>query len=240
MLGSPPGDAARTLRPVSVLIIPDSPSGSPDPRALAPLSDAELRAAALDGEIVSLGDAYLPIDAPALPGDRARSLAALRADPRLFAERRSAAWVHGWCAEPAAASVAVNVAARVPSGVRRRTGARELVIDDGELVFCGGVRVTSPLRTLLDLAREHDDDVSLDALTAIVAASSIPVATILASLTAARGAPYVTRARRRLLAVADAIDVVDRVDAAHRIQHSVEVGHVTHFEHELRDRQAVA
>lgn len=223
-----------------MLIIPDFPSCSPDPRALAPLSDAELRAAALDGEIVSLGDAYLPIDAPALPGDRARSLSALRADTRLFAERRSAAWVHGWCPEPATASVAVNVAARVPSGVRRRTGARELVIDDGELVLCGGVHVTSPLRTLLDLAREDEAAVSLEAFTAIVAASRIPVATVLASLAAARSAPYATRARRRLLAVADAVDVVDRIDAAHGVQHPVEVGHVSHLEHELRDRQAVA
>lgn len=223
---------------MTALILPPSPLPQADDRFS--LSAAELRAAVLDGELVALGDGYLSIDSVALPSDRAASLADLRADQRLFAERLTAAWIHGWCPEPRTHTAAASIAARVPSGVRRRLGARELIITDTELVTVGGVRVTSPVRTLVDLAREDDATLPRDELARIVDESGISVAEVCRFLASARKAPHAARARLRLSAVADAVHVVDRVDAPDRVQHAVEVRDIAHLEHELRDRQAVA
>ncbi|MEN9620615.1 MAG: hypothetical protein RL499_808, partial [Actinomycetota bacterium] len=52
---------------------------------------------------------------------------------------------------------------RIASPERRRMRAREVVIDAHERVTLSGVALTSPLRTLVDLAR-HDAGDDLDAL----------------------------------------------------------------------------
>jgi hypothetical protein len=217
------------------LILPSS--HFPDAYALSP---TELRAAELDGELVRLGDAYLPIDMPVGPRDRARSVTELRADSRLFAHRSTAAWIYGWCAEPARHTLAVSVLARVPSGTRMRTGARELVIDDDEVSNLGGAAVTTPTRTLLDLARDSDNQVPLTELARIIGASGQAVQRLLTQLEGSRRAPFASRARQRLSAVADSIDVVDRIDASHGVEDPIEVRDVAHLEDEFADGQAVA
>lgn len=204
------------------------------------LSPTELRAAELDGELTRVGDAFLPIDVPVGAADRARSLSAVRRESRLFVQRRSAAWVYGWCAEPATPSLAASIGSRVPSGTRMRTGARELVIDADDLQLVGGVLVTTPVRTLLDLARADDDECPLADLHRMIELSGLGADAVLEALSAARRAPYTARARQRLLAVADAVHVVHRVDPAYGVQHAVEVRDVAHLEDELRDGQAVA
>jgi len=225
----------RTLRRMSALIVP-----SRSAVAACALSPAELRAAELDGEVTRVGDAFVPIDTPVGAADRAASIAELSLDRRLFAQRRSAAWVHGWCAEPSTPSLAASIGSRVPSGTRIRTGARELIIDEHELQRIGGVRVTTPVRTLLDLARADERECPLRDLTRMIDQSGLTARDVLHALSRARRAPFAARARTRLLAVADAVDVVDSVDASHGVQNAVEVRDVAHLEDELRDRQAVA
>ncbi|MCU1523604.1 MAG: hypothetical protein JWO18_498 [Microbacteriaceae bacterium] len=117
------------------------------------LPQAELHAARLDGEVYAVDDCFSPVDEIDRRDLRARSLSALFA-PRLIAEQRTAAWVLGVLARPPAQhQFCADIAARVrPTGVARIT-VREVVIDESDLFECAGLTVTTPLRTVVDLAR---------------------------------------------------------------------------------------
>ncbi|GAA1911855.1 hypothetical protein GCM10009775_00530 [Microbacterium aoyamense] len=120
------------------------------------LSPAELSAACLDGHLVGLGDAYLPADAVETASLRAESLRGLLGDT-LAATHLSAAWIHGALGEPPARhTVQRAVTRRVHPPLAPRLVYRDLAIDEADLVRLGGVRVTSPVRTLADLARVAD------------------------------------------------------------------------------------
>ncbi|WP_214467034.1 hypothetical protein [Microbacterium flavescens] len=121
------------------------------------LSLAELMAARLDGDVVELGDAYIPADAIETRALRAGSLTALLGDT-LAATHLTAAWVHGALAEPPATHTVQRAVPRrlhhVPS---RSLVYRDLAVDPADLDTIGGVLVTSPVRTLEDLCRVGDD-----------------------------------------------------------------------------------
>ena len=121
---------------------------------------AELLAAALDGEVFRVGGAFAPIDEIVGPAHRAHAIL----DPapaRYIAEQRSAAWVWGAIeAPPAIHEFCVDIGARVTASPARRQHVREVVIEPQEITTFGGVSVTTPLRTAVDLARfsEHFGD----------------------------------------------------------------------------------
>lgn len=163
------------------------------------VSASELRAAALDGEVVVLGEGFLPIDAPFTALARAASLAPLMLDTRVILADRSAAWVWGWGPMPAVVMTCVAITARIPSPDRRRLRAREVVIDDDETRMLGPVPVTTPLRTLLDLARHDRDDDVIALLAEGITAQRISRAQIDATLTRRASLSYVRPARARLL-----------------------------------------
>lgn len=113
----------------------------------------ELDAARLDGELYRLADSWCPVDVLELPAVRARAVLADRSS-RLIAELGTAAWV--WGAKPVAPVVqefCVDIAARARLGPGSLATVREIVLDDDDLCDLDGVRVTSPLRTAVDLAR---------------------------------------------------------------------------------------
>ncbi len=114
---------------------------------------AELHAARLDGEVYPVDECFSPIDEIDRLALRARALAALFA-PRLIAEQRTAAWVLGVVARPPAQhQFCADITARArPVGTGRIT-VREVVIDESDLFVCAGLTVTTPLRTIVDLAR---------------------------------------------------------------------------------------
>ncbi|TAL44301.1 MAG: hypothetical protein EPN91_04690 [Salinibacterium sp.] len=118
---------------------------------------AELHAARLDGELFRVDDCFSPIDEIAQPAHRARALATGLRD-RLIAEQRSAAWIWGALETPPAVhQFCVVVGARVtPPGISWMT-VREVVLDPSETVTLGGLQVTTPLRTAVDLARFTPD-----------------------------------------------------------------------------------
>jgi hypothetical protein len=120
------------------------------------LSLAELSAACLDGDLVELGDAFIPADAVETRGLRAGSLTALLGDT-LAASHLSAAWVHGaLAAPPSRHTVQRAVTRRVHNLPLRHVVYRDLRVDQADLVRLGGVWVTSAVRTLVDLARVGD------------------------------------------------------------------------------------
>jgi hypothetical protein len=121
------------------------------------LSLAELTAARLDGDVVELGEAYIPADAVETRALRAGSLAALLGDS-LAATHLTAAWIHGALPDPPARhTVQRAVAKRLHRAPSRALVYRDLAVDHDDLELIGGVRVTTRLRTVVDLARIGDD-----------------------------------------------------------------------------------
>lgn len=120
---------------------------------------AELAALRLDGELVQIDDSYTPIDQPHDVRLRALSLAA-HCDERLIVEQRSAAWVWGALDRPPLRhQLCASLGARSRSVHPLRLLVREVVITDADWTAIEGVRVTTPLRTAVDLLRfseRHD------------------------------------------------------------------------------------
>jgi hypothetical protein len=173
-----------------------SPVFVPDAR----LSATELRCAALDGELVPLGEGYVCVDAPNTSFARASSLAPIVIDTRVIISDRSAAWVWGWGPMPVAVSTCVSIAARIPSPNRRRLRAREVVIGDDERVMLGGVAVTSPVRTLVDLARHDTGDDLQQLLACGLRESRIDLDILFSALSGRINLSFVRTARQRILA----------------------------------------
>ncbi|MFT4123351.1 MAG: type IV toxin-antitoxin system AbiEi family antitoxin [Microbacteriaceae bacterium] len=128
------------------------PAPGPAPGPAPELPIAELRAAALDGELYELDGAWLPLDEFDRPALRA-AVIARRFSARLIAERRSAAWVLGALdAPPPRHELCADAEARTRIW---STGAlvREVVLDPEDVVRIGALTVTTPVRTVVDLAR---------------------------------------------------------------------------------------
>lgn len=121
------------------------------------LSPAELSAARLDGHLVEVGEGYMPADAVETAAMRAASLRPLLQPGGrsvLAAVLLSAAWVHGAIPEPPARHC---IQRAVDRRIRARAGPRavfrDVPVPDDDLLVLGGVLVTTPARTLGDLAR---------------------------------------------------------------------------------------
>ena len=153
----------------------------------------------LDGELVRLGSGFIGIDEPEGPYDRAHSLTSVLGDERAIVCDQSAAWVWGWIPAPSAVSTCVSIDARVASPVRRRLRAREAVLDRDEIAELDGVRVTTPVRTAIDLARHVDgDDRASDVIEAAVRSGMVTRSELRAALRRRPGIAYLRRAQRRI------------------------------------------
>jgi hypothetical protein len=120
------------------------------------LSIAELSAARIDGHLVEIGDAYIPADAVETPALRAASVAGV-VPAGCAATLVTAAWIHGAVPDPPHRMTVQ----RARSHGRRldrtaRIDYRDSLIRADDLVLLGGVHVTTPTRTLADLARWRD------------------------------------------------------------------------------------
>ncbi|CAN5480008.1 hypothetical protein BH10ACT4_BH10ACT4_11140 [soil metagenome] len=125
------------------------------------LPEAELHAAKLDGEVYSVDRCFSPIDEIEGRLSRARSLV-LSVPGRLIAEQRTAAWIHGALHDPPLRhQFCTDITARMRPSALVAITVREVVIEDHDLLELGGLRLTTPLRTVVDLARnvvDFDDD----------------------------------------------------------------------------------
>jgi len=115
------------------------------------LSQPELSAARLDGHVVEVGEGYIPADLVESPQARAAGLAPLMG-PGLAASGPSAAWVHGAGDRPPLRHHAHRA---VPRRVRAPQSARlafhDTALADHEMLHIGGIAVSTPLRTMIDL-----------------------------------------------------------------------------------------
>jgi hypothetical protein len=216
------------------------------------LPAAELCAMRLDGEVYQVDDSVAALDELNNPALRARILAA-QVPSRLIAEQRSAAWVWGARHEPPAQhQLCANTDARVRPPHARRLSVREVVISPDEISVIGTLELTSPLRTAIDLARFADDwdDRDSFAVTELMRIGRFDINDCVATMNVRKNLPNKRQAISRLegalvwqssgLSGADAINVVDRVDTADRVQNPVEMGRVTHLEHKPAERKAIA
>ncbi len=126
------------------------------------LSTAELSAARLDGDLVEIGEGYMPADAVESTAMRAASLRSI-CGGRLVACSWSAAWVYGALRDPPSRHAVMRRAAhRVGNLIDRRATFHDVGVEDDDVTDVAGVLITSPLRTLIDVARrirepEHHD-----------------------------------------------------------------------------------
>ncbi|MDQ1084251.1 MULTISPECIES: hypothetical protein [Microbacterium] len=121
------------------------------------LSLAELSAACLDGLLVPLGEGFIPADAVETPWMRARSLLPLLGE-RWAAVRRTAAWIHGAVdEEPFPHHVQRAGSTRVRARSDARVVFHDVRLEPADIRSLAGVHLSSPERTLADLARSGDE-----------------------------------------------------------------------------------
>jgi len=154
----------------------------------------------LEGQLVGVDDAFAPIDQPPTPTQRAASLA-VYCEQRLIAERHTAAWIWGATrAAPRRHELCVSIGARARSPDPGRLHVREVVIAPHEIARLGEVRVTTPMRTAIDLARFPEAfDAAL--FTALLNVAHLTVAECVAELRNRRNLPQKKLALTRLLAL---------------------------------------
>ncbi len=165
----------------------------------ADLPEPELHAAKLDGELYRLDASFCPIDEIETPAHRALALSIL-VPAGLIAEQRTAAWIYGVTECPDRHQFCASVKARVRPGSPSRVTVREVVIDGDELWQIAGLPVTSPLRTVLDLARFSPvfDIPELAILTGLMRVGGFGVADCIDAVTARRNLPAKRLALTRL------------------------------------------
>lgn len=205
---------------------------------------AELCAARIDGDVSAIGSAYCALDT--VIDTQLRLRVALRGAPAgTIVAGQTAAWVYG--AQPCLPNrrtlcFAHHETPRIASS--RDFLVRDVVITAEEVVLTPAGSITSPLRTASDLVRHNEAEDSPDVIARLVALATTDVESWAAELSARPPFPYQRRIVAAVLAaplaVADAVDVIDGVDAAHGVQDAVEVARVTHLENKPADRQAVA
>ena len=119
------------------------------------LSLAELTAARLDGDVVGLGEAFAPADLVETAALRAASLTSLIAGMRDAAfAGMSAAWIHGaGDAAPETHELQSASGRRLRAPATRRIIVHDPILDPADMRRLGGIAVTTPERTLIDLLR---------------------------------------------------------------------------------------
>lgn len=129
------------------------------------LSVAELAAARLDGEVFAFEDGYCSVDEPDTVRLRSAVLEQLPELTDSVIAEMSAAWLHG------AALVAPRVHTGFVSMDRRsartsRLRLRQVSLRPDDRESCGALQVTTPTRTVADLARRTGADAD-EAMTTI-------------------------------------------------------------------------
>lgn len=165
----PPGSAARR----NLASAPDPPPQAElySPGAL--FSWPELQAMASDGVLTQLSQrGYLPPGTRPTPQLRARAAGVLirpAIRQRVVAGRMTAAWIYGCAPEPDRLALLVDANRRI-SSLRSARGCsfHEVRLGPFDVVSLGGLMVTSPLRTAVDIALHVGPERAVPALRALV------------------------------------------------------------------------
>ena len=166
----------------------------------AQLPLAERMAARLDGELFAFGDGHCAIDEVETPALRLGAVLGAR-PPRLIAELGTAAWVWGALdVAPTHLEFCVDLRARARPPATRLATVREVVLLVGDTVSFDGHRVTTPVRTAVDLARIRDpfDAVQREVVRRLARIGGFDLEACRASMDRSRNLPAKRRALKRL------------------------------------------
>lgn len=207
---------------------------------------SELQAMASDGILQQVYQrGYSPPGLATTPQLRARSAAlgvpaAVR--QRVVAGRLTAAWIHGCSPEPDRLALLVDAKRRI-SSLRSTRGCtlHEVRLGPCDVVSIGGLMVSSPLRTALDIALHVDAGRAVPALRGLLARPEQDVRLRLLTLAieATPRLPYKKAALAKLALLAapltssGPVDIEDAVNPAHSVEHVVKVLGVAHLKREL-------
>jgi hypothetical protein len=163
------------------------------------LPAAELCSAKLDGELVAVGEGWSPVDLPVGEAVRAQA-AAFLVPPRVIAERMTAAWIFGLVPEPTRHHFCVDARSRAHVPPSSRIQLREVSCSTDDTVVLGGLRVTTPLRTVVDLARHGavDELALVQVIAALLAYGRLDPQSVIQRLSGSPKAPHTGLARRRV------------------------------------------
>lgn len=180
--GPPPSSPLVPGLPLSGLPPPGQAPYGPIPSGVTPgelyspgsmFTWPELQAMASDGVLVQLYQrGYLPPGTRATPQLRARAAAVLirpAIRQRVVAGRMTAAWIFGCAAEPDRLALLVDANRRI-SSLRSTRGCtfHEVRLGPFDVVSLGGLMVSSPLRTAVDVAVHVEAERAVPALRALL------------------------------------------------------------------------
>ncbi|BDI22805.1 hypothetical protein [Herbiconiux sp. L3-i23] len=160
---------------------------------------AELCALRLDGGAIARGDGYLAVDAIEDPALRAATLASSIPAPRV-ADRATAAWIWGArVAIPRPIEVCVGRGLSNKVDALRGMQLREATLASHDTVELGGIAVTTPRRTALDLLRGPAySPATEETVRALLRMDGSSIADLLPDLTETRFQRERIRARERM------------------------------------------
>ena len=173
-----------------------------------PFSWAELQAMAADGVLTRLSQrGYLPPGEASTPQLRARAVACTIPQPirqRVVAGRMTAAWIFGCAGEPDRIALLVDASRRI-SSLRATRGCNfhEVKLGPFDVVSLGGLMVSSPLRTAVDIALHVEPERALPVLGAFLAAPELDIALrlLVRAVEATPRVPYKKQALAKLAAL---------------------------------------
>ncbi|WP_243177352.1 type IV toxin-antitoxin system AbiEi family antitoxin [Arthrobacter humicola] len=207
---APPVPGRHALVPGPPVPGTPSPGAGPEhcelysPGAL--FSWPELQAMAADGVLTQLYQrGYLPPGSHASPQLRARAASLVLAPAirqRVVAGRMTAAWIYGCATEPDRLALLVDANRRI-SSLRSVRGCtfHEVRLGPFDVVSMGGLMVSSPLRTAVDVAMHVDVERAVPALRALLARPGLGVRLRLLRL-AVEASPRVPHKRAALAKLA--------------------------------------
>ncbi len=169
---------------------------------------AELQSMAGDGVLTPLYEkSFTPPGLAVTPRLRARAAASVVPDHirrKVIAGRMTAAWIYGCADAPEKLSLLVDAKHRI-SSVRSASGCilHEVRLGQLDVVSIGGLLVTSPLRTAVDVAMHVEADRALPALRTLLSREELGVRLRLVTLAveASPRVPHEKAALRKLAAL---------------------------------------
>jgi hypothetical protein len=190
----------------------------------------------LDGEAFFAAETIVFSDTPSTPGRRARAV--VPDDVDLYGVcGLSALWVQGVISEPRRHSITLLTPKRPSHAVLNTRIVRELDLTNATLVDYEGRKCLSVLDAAEEVARNPfiPTSVATQAIAFAIAQRSGLHDDLRCRVNRLPAAPYTELARTRL-AVANAIDIVDGVNATNRIEHSLQVDDIAHLKDESAER----
>jgi hypothetical protein len=226
---------------------PPAPPRFPDLYAPGvPFAGPELQSLAADGLLARFHQhGYTLPGIPASPQLRARAAAgavppAIR--QRVVAGRLTAAWIYGCAGEPDRLALLVDAKRRV-SSLRNTRGCtlHEVKLGPFDVISLGGLMVSSPLRTALDIALHVEAERAVPALAGLLARPQhdVRLRLLVRAIEATPRVPHKRAALEKLALLApalvpgSAVDVEHPVDPPDGTEHVAEVLRVPHLESEL-------